>query len=107
MKTPKITLINQELKKEFARIGSQEEVTDPTIIAKFFNPSGAETWYAIAYNENENICSGYVTGFGYDELGYFSIDELEALVIPPFGLRVERDLYFSSCLLSEITGKPS
>jgi hypothetical protein len=47
MKTPKITLINQELKKEFARVGSQEDVSDPIIIAKFFNPSGAETWYAI------------------------------------------------------------
>lgn len=107
MKTPKITLINQELKKEFAKKGSQEEVTDPMIIAKFFNPSGAETWYAIAFNEEDNTCFGYVTGFGYDELGYFSIEELEALVIPPFGLRVERDLYFTPCLLSKITGKPS
>jgi hypothetical protein len=106
MKTPKITLINQELKKEFAKLGTQEDVANPMIIAKFFNPSGAETWYAIAYNENENICFGYVTGFGYDELGYFS-DELEALVIPPFGLKIERDLYFNPCSLSKITGKPS
>lgn len=107
MKTPKTTLINQELKKEFAKVGTQEEVSNPIIIAKFFNPCGGETWYAISFEESSNTCFGYVTGFGYDELGYFSVDELEALVIPPFGLRIERDLYFSSCLLSEITGKPS
>jgi len=107
MKTQKITLINQELKNEFAKVGSQEDASDPIIIAKFFNPSGAGTWYAISYEESSNTCFGYVTDFGYDELGYFSISELESLSVPPFGLSIERDLYFSSCLLSEITGKPS
>ena len=107
MKTFKTPLISEELKYEFFKVGTQDDVSDPIIIAKFFNPSGAETWYAIAYNENENICFGYVTGFEYDELGYFSIDELESLSLPPFGLGIERDLYFSSCPLSEITGKPS
>lgn len=107
MKTQKITLINQELKKEFARVGSQEDVSDPIIIAKFFSPSAAGTWYAISYEESSNTCFGYVTDFGYDALGYFSIDELESLFIPSFGVRIERDMYFSPCLLSEITGKPS
>ncbi len=107
MKTPKIKLISEELEYEFFKTGTQEDVSDPMVIAKFFNPSGAETWYAIAYNEDENICFGYVAGLGYDELGYFSIDELESAIIPPFGLRIERDLYFTPCLLSEITGKPS
>ena len=107
MKTIKINLINQELKKVFASIGTQEDVSDPIIIAKFFNPSGSQTWYAISYDEVNNICFGYVTGFYENELGYFSIDELESLQVPPFGLRIERDIYFDSCRLSEIKNKPS
>lgn len=102
MKTPKITLINQELKNTFASIGSQDEVADPMVIAKFFNPYGSQTWYAISYDEATNICFGYVTGMFEDELGYFSIDELESVEVPPFGLRIERDLYFRPCTLSEV-----
>ncbi len=105
MKTPKNPLINQELKNEFAKIGEQKDVIDPIIVATFFNPSGPEIWYAISYNEDKNVCYGYVSGFGCDEPGYFSIDELEALVIPPFGIRIARDLDFSSCPLSKITRK--
>ena len=107
MKTIKVNLIDQELKKEFALLGSQEEVNDPLIIAKFFNPCGSQSWYAISYDEVNNICFGYVTGFSENELGYFSIDELESLKVPPFGLRIERDVYFTSCRLSEIKNKPS
>jgi len=107
MLTPTITLINQELKEKFASIGSQDEVLDPTLIAKFFNPCGSQTWYAISYEEASHCCFGYVTGMFEDELGYFSIDELESLQVPPFGLRIERDLYFTPCRLSEIVNKPS
>lgn len=107
MKTPINNLINEELKNLFNQHGSQAESTDPMVIAKFFNPSGAGTWYAISYDPWENICFGYVTGLGCDELGYFDIEELESVECPPFGLRIERDLYFSHCKLSEITGNDS
>lgn len=102
MNTPKISLINQELKKQFASAGTQEDAFDPTVIAKFFNPCGSQTWYAINYDEATNCCFGLVTGMFEDELGTFSIDELEALQVPPFGMRIERDLYFKPCALSEI-----
>lgn len=86
-------LITEELKKRFNQIGSQEEVEDPIIIAKFFNPCGSQTWYATEYNPDENICFGYVTGMHVDEWGYFSIEELQSIKLP-FGLGIERDLYF-------------
>ena len=35
-----------------------------------------------------------------NELGYFSLDELEQLQLP-MGLKVERDLYWSEIVLSE------
>jgi hypothetical protein len=107
MNTAKINLINQELKNTFAQFGPQDDITDPLIIAKFFNPCGSQTWYAISYDDSSNCCFGFVTGMFEDELGYFSIDELESLVIRPLGLRIERDVYFKSCKLSEIKANPS
>ncbi len=107
MTTPKINLINQELKDTFQQTGPQADCADPAIIAKFFNPCGSQTWYAISYDEQSNCCFGYVTGMFEDELGYFSIDELESFTVPPLGLRIERDLYFKSCKLSEIKVNPS
>ncbi len=35
-------------------------------------------------------------GLGYPELGYVNLRELESLKFPPFGLGVERDLYFTA-----------
>lgn len=107
MNIPKITLINSDLKKTFAQIGTQAEVADPIIIAKFFNPCGSQTWYAISYDETSNCCFGFVTGMFEDELGYFSIDELESQHLPPFGMRIERDVFFNPCHLSKIKSEPS
>ena len=57
--------------------------------------SGAGTWFATEYDPIRNHCFGYVSIFGdhCDEWGYFSIDELESVRLP-FGLRMERDLYW-------------
>ena len=37
-------LMTTELEKRFSEVGSQEQIKDPVIIAKFFNPAGAGTW---------------------------------------------------------------
>jgi len=99
-------LISNELKIVFKWIGEQNDEQDPMVLAKFFNPEGAGTWYAVSYDETDNICFGYVTGLYMDELGTFSISELESLKLP-FGNHIERDLYFTPCRLSKITEKPS
>jgi len=36
-------LLTKALEKRFAEVGSQEEVKDPIIIAKFFDPTGSAT----------------------------------------------------------------
>jgi hypothetical protein len=43
-------LLTKELLKRFEKVGRQEEVSDPIVIAKFFNPAGAGTWYATEYD---------------------------------------------------------
>jgi hypothetical protein len=39
-------LITKEVESLFKKIGRQEKVDDPIVIAKFFNPTGPGTWYA-------------------------------------------------------------
>ena len=96
-------LLTKELIERFERVGRQEEVKDPLVIAKFFNPTGAGTWYATEYNQETKMFFGYVSIFKdwNDEWGYFSLIELESLK-GPFGLGIERDLYFDSKPFSQI-----
>lgn len=39
-------LLTQEIIDRFAKVGSQENVKDPIAIVKFFNPTGAGSWFA-------------------------------------------------------------
>lgn len=99
-------LLTKELQARFKQVGSQEEIKDPIIIAKYFNPCGSATWYALEYNEQEKMFFGLCDLFGNGnsdcaELGYFSLEELERLQLP-FGLGIERDLYFGEKKLSEV-----
>jgi len=97
-------LLTKELIKRFKEVGSQQEVKDPIILAKFFNPCGAGNWFATEYDEEEKIFFGYVSLFGNDcdEWGSFSLEELEAIKTPPFGLGIERDRFFKERPASEI-----
>ena len=96
-------LMTKELEKRFAKVGSQANRKDPVIIAKFFNPAGAGTWYATEYDPKDKIFFGYVSIFGdwNDEWGSFSLAELESYV-GPFGLGIERDLYWTEKKASSV-----
>ena len=99
-------LMSKELEERFGQIGSQEEVKDPIVIAKFFNPMGTGTWFATEYDLKDKIFFGYVSLFGdyNDEWGAFSLDELES-VKGLFGLGIGRDLYFKETPSSELIKK--
>tara|TARA_R100000687_G_scaffold39940_1_gene32567 strand:- start:544 stop:837 length:294 start_codon:yes stop_codon:yes gene_type:complete len=85
-------LLTKEIENRFKKIGSQENIEDPEIIVKFFNPTGLGTWYATEYNPKEKMFFGLVHGHD-KELGYFSLEELES-VKGPLGIGIERDRYF-------------
>jgi len=102
-------LLTNELEARFAEVGSQGEAEDPIVIAKFFNPTGAGTWYATEYLPKERLFFGYVSIFGdyNDEFGYFSLQELEE-VRGKFGLGIERDLHCGEFPISEVLrGRPT
>ena len=96
-------LLTKALEKRFTAVGSQDKEADPLIIAKFFNPCGAGTWFATEYDPTRNHCFGYVSIFGdwNDEWGYFSLAELESY-IGPWGLGIERDLYWTEAKASTV-----
>jgi len=85
-------LLNKEIIKRFKEIGSQDNEKDPIVVAKFYNPCGAGSWWATEYNPKDKIFFGYVSIFGdhNDEWGSFSLEELEELKVG-FGLQIERD----------------
>lgn len=99
-------LLTKEILERFKEVGSQENEKDPLIIVKFFNPTGAGTWYATEYNEKRKEFFGYVSIFGdhCDEWGSFSLEELESFV-GAFGLGVERDLHFGEQRMSKACPK--
>ena len=96
-------LMTKELEKRFAQVGSQENIKDPVIVAKFFNPFGAGTWYATEYDPINKMFFGYASIFGdwNDEWGYFSLEELESYR-SPFGTGIERDLYWTESKASTV-----
>ena len=98
-------LMTKALQKRFAVIGFQQDAIDPIVVAKYFNPAGAGTWYVTEYEPDTNIFFGYVSIFGdhNDEWGYFSLNELEAFK-GPLGIGIERDFYWSEKRFSKVIG---
>lgn len=106
-------LLTKELKEQIPTLYSQEDVKDPMVICKFFDPTGSWTWYVIEGAEEEYeygidfLFFGYVVGFDA-ELGYFTLNQLETAKKGVTGLRavpIERDLYFEPCRLSEVKAR--
>ena len=129
-------LMTKEIEALFKKIGRQEKVDDPIVVVKFFNPTGAGTWYATEliylirrkhedgepemlevgaskidqfkdYEVVDKLFFGYVSIFGdhNDEWGYFRLSELESVKCPPFGMGIERDLYFDPKPISKVCSK--
>lgn len=69
---------------------------DSVPVVKFFSPVGAATWLATELDRDGDTLFGLADlGFGCPELGSFSLREIESVHLP-FGLRIERDLYFET-----------
>ena len=97
-------LMTKELIKKLPKPYSTEKLAkeEVPIVAKFFDPCGSWTWYVTEGEVQEDgdiRFFGLVRGFE-TELGYFMLSELEAIQ-RPFGLGIERDLYFGEHTLAE------
>jgi len=99
-------LLTKEILEKFKKIGCQEDVKDPIVVCKFFNPAGAGTWFASEYDPEDRIFFGYVSIHGdeCDEWGSFALSELEAFK-GRFGLGIERDKFFDPQPMSKACPK--
>jgi hypothetical protein len=94
-------LVTKEIEKELAKypLYSQEKKgNDARIVCKFFAPAGGFTWYVTEAKKEENDYTFFglvINNYGEKEYGYFTLSQLESVKLP-FGLKVERDLYFKS-----------
>ena len=105
-------LLTEELKQQLPPLYSQEKVTDPMVICKFFHPLSNMTWYA--YEGSSVDADGFYDTdkekvdflfFGWvhsdqSELGYFSLHEMEQTIVG--GLGIERALHFTPKPLSAV-----
>ena len=98
-------LLNPEIASQLPGLYATEEVPpeEKVIVAKFFNPCGAATWYAAEF-DGEDIFFGFAD-LGDPtcaEWGYFSLQELEGYT-NQIGLGIERDRWFEPTAFKNIT----
>ena len=92
------------LEKAKAQYPLGSDMESQMIVAKFFNPTGAGTWYLMNMNpEDEDYCWGIVDLIEV-EVGSFSKSELENFK-GSLGLGIERDLYFEPVNSKELWKK--
>ena len=98
-------LLTKALIKQMPTLDETSEISIEESFAyvKFFNPMGNQQWFLTAYDPEENLAFGYVNlnDPQMAELGYISIEEIEAVKLP-FGMGIERDRGFSKIPLTEV-----
>jgi hypothetical protein len=91
-------------KKAQAQFHLGSDLKKQVVVAKFFNPTGAGTWYLVNQDPNDpDYCWGICHIFEW-EVGSFSKSELENYV-GKFWLGIERDLYFEEVNAQELYEK--
>ena len=96
-----MTLITKTLSKKIPALYAQDSQGKEAIaFVKLFTPWSNWSWYITEMDPATGECFGLVKGLE-NELGYFSLRELETLR-GPAGLKVERDRYFDPQPLSAL-----
>jgi len=92
-------LLTKAIIDQFKKIGDQRNEKDPIIVCKFF-AGWAYTFFATWYDEENWILEWYATMWYWYEFGTVFLSELQNYRWP-FGLWIERDLYYRSKRASE------
>ena len=89
-------LITSEQREQLLQPTAQTGAPDHVPVLKLFNPCGAGTWLVTELDpEDASIAFGLADlGFGTPEIGSFSYRRVRMPSRGPFGLGIERDLYF-------------
>jgi hypothetical protein len=102
-------LLTKAIEAKLPALYAQEKLGENAIAyVKFFCPWNYWTFYATEYDPKQKLFFGLVRGHE-TELGYFSLEELEQIRGKGWmsNLGMERDLYFTPCMLRECrSGNP-
>lgn len=77
------------------------EDLDYKVVVKFFNPTGAGTWYIFEAKPSDPSILYGLCVIHEPEWGYVSLDELKAFR-GSMGLPIERDIYYTPISKSEL-----
>ena len=91
--------IKDKAKKQYPNGTDMEQM----VVAKYFNPAGRGTWYLMNMHEDEDYCWGICHIYEW-EIGSFSMEELQNTPLP-YGLKIERDMYFKPVKASTLWKK--
>jgi hypothetical protein len=97
-----VKLMTKAVEKSLPKLYATEGVLmgDKIAKVKYFDPMTQWTWYGIEYDGKDEFF-GYVCGFE-NELGYFYLSELKSIKCP-WGLSIERDIYFKPTKVAELS----
>ena len=96
-------LLSHEQLQLIPNLYETENQEEKICYVKLFLPNSNWTWYIIEINKQDNnTCFGFVDGLE-QELGYFSLSELES-ISDSYGLKAELDSSFKATRLSKIKG---
>ena len=85
-------LLTKAILAKLPKLGTESK----TAVVKFFNPTGAGTWFASEFDGVDTFFGWAIIHAGCGEYGYFSLSELTSFR-GTFGLGIERDLHFDPC----------
>lgn len=98
-------LLTKAIRSKLPSLGSTDcQSHDQVMVqAKFFTPDSSWSWFATEFDGDDTFF-GLVVGFEV-EMGYWSLSELEG-TRGPWGLPIERDLWFEPTPLSQLPEYP-
>jgi len=91
-------LLPKNICARLPQLYATENLTDPVVQCKLFCPWSNWTLLITEFDGKDTLFGWVYSDF--PELGYSSLSEIESIQ-GPYGLRIERDLYFKPCRMSK------
>jgi len=89
-------LFTKEVDKQlFAQYPKGSDLDNQMVVAKIFNPYGRGVWYLLNSDPNDPDYIWAIVDLFEPDMGSVSRSELQTVKVPPFGLGLERDIYFT------------
>jgi hypothetical protein len=89
----------------FKQYAMGNDLSKQKVVAKIFNPYGRGVWYLINSDPNDPDYIWAIVDLFEAEVGSVSREDLETIKVPPFGLNLERDIYFQPINAQELLNR--